>query len=272
MRLTKGKAIGIVSIKGGVGKTTAILNLAHVLSNDYGKSVVVVDGNFSSPNISLHLGHVDHKVSLQDVLNKKVKLHDAVFEHELGFHVLPSGANEGNQNKSNLKEVIQELKNNYDAVLLDSSPSVNEEMFSAIAAVDELYMMSTPDIPTLTTTIKAINVARSKKANVNGLILNKVRNKDYELKAEDMERLSGLPLVGVISDNIKVLEALEKVQPVTKLSPLSNVSLEYKKMAARMMNAPYQEPKWHQKIIARIKDDFSNLGTHKFSTGLKYYR
>ncbi len=272
MRLTKGNVTGIISIKGGVGKTTAVLNLAHVLANDYGKKVLVIDGNLSSPHISLHLGHVDHKVTLQDVLNKKAKLQDAIYEHELGFHVMPSSTTGINSSKTNLREVTNQLKNHYDHIILDSSPSLDAEIYSTINAADDLYVISTPDIPTLTTTIKAINVARTKKAEVKGLILNKVRGRDYEIKASDMERLTGLPLVGVIKDNVKVLEALHKVQPITKLSPLSNVSLEYKRIAARMLNVPFKEPRWDKKALAYLKDDFSNLTEHRFTAGLRYYQ
>ena len=57
-----GKVLGLISIKGGVGKTTSVLNIASSLSNDYNKKVVVVDANFSSPNVALHLGSVDHKI------------------------------------------------------------------------------------------------------------------------------------------------------------------------------------------------------------------
>ena len=95
----KSKSIGIISIKGGVGKTTAVLNLAHSLSNDYGKKVLVIDANFSSPNVALHLGNVDVKNSIRDVLNQKVKPSAAIYENNLGYHVLPSSLDSiGNNN------------------------------------------------------------------------------------------------------------------------------------------------------------------------------
>ncbi|MBI2148447.1 AAA family ATPase [Candidatus Woesearchaeota archaeon] len=273
--MVKGKSIGIISIKGGVGKTTSVINLAHVLANDFGKKVVVVDANFSSPNVALHLGAANNKYSIFDLLNGKVKLSDVIHEHEFGFHVLPGGMGNGfnsNANYMKLKEKVNQLKNHYDVVLLDSSPTLNNELLSTIVASDELYVVSTPDLPTLGTTLRAVKLARDKKMNINGLILNKVRSKNYELKSADMERLSGIPLVGVINDNVRVLEALSKVKPATMLNPNSDVSLAYKKIASKMLSLPYGEPKFHTKILGYLKDDFAKLKTHKWSKGLAYYK
>lgn len=274
--MAKGKAVGIISIKGGVGKTTTVINLANVLANNFGKKVAVVDANFSSPNISLHLGNINHKKTMHDVLSGKSKLHDATYEHEFGFHIIPASIQKkstGNGTfQKRFKQKINQLKNHYDVVLLDSSPSLNDEILSTIISSDELYVVSTPDVPTLSTTLKATKLAKKKKMKVHGLILNKVRGKSHELKPQDMERLSGVPLVGTIKDNVKVLEALSKVQPVTNLSPNSNVAREYKKIAAKITGTNYKEPKWHKKILAYLKDDFKNLTTHHYSKGLHYYK
>ena len=53
-----GKTIGVISLKGGVGKTTAVVALGSALA-DFGKKVLLVDGNFSAPNLGLHLDLFD---------------------------------------------------------------------------------------------------------------------------------------------------------------------------------------------------------------------
>ncbi len=270
--MTKGKSIGIISIKGGVGKTTTVLNLAHTLSKDFGKKVAVIDANFSSPNIGLYLGSVDHKFSLHHVLNDKSELHNAIYEHEFGFHFIPADNSNPEANKQKLKPLVNQLKNHYDVVLLDSSPTLNDEILATINSADELYVVSTPDIPTLTTTLKASKLARENKTKVSGLILNKVRGKDYELKPEAMEKLTGLPLTGVVKDSVRFSEALNQVKPITMLNPNSDVSLSYKMMAAKMVNATYEKPKWGNKLLGYLRDDFKNLTTHKFTKGLRYYK
>ena len=49
------KTIGVISIKGGVGKTTIASSLAADLVNHYGKKVLLVDANYSAPNLGLHI-------------------------------------------------------------------------------------------------------------------------------------------------------------------------------------------------------------------------
>ena len=49
------KKIGIISIKGGVGKTSTVAALGASLAKDFNKRVLLVDANFSSPNLCLHL-------------------------------------------------------------------------------------------------------------------------------------------------------------------------------------------------------------------------
>ena len=64
----EGRTIGIISLKGGVGKTTTVANLGAVLAKEFNKKVLVIDANFSAPNLGLHLGIVEPKVTIQDVL------------------------------------------------------------------------------------------------------------------------------------------------------------------------------------------------------------
>ena len=61
------KIIGIISGKGGVGKTTFSANLAIALSN-FGKRVVVVDCNITTPHLAYYLGAKNYSITLNNVL------------------------------------------------------------------------------------------------------------------------------------------------------------------------------------------------------------
>ena len=266
------KTIGIISIKGGVGKTTTVINLASSLSKDYGKNVLVVDANFSSPNVGLHLGSVNHSVTLHDVIKGDINANKAVHSNELGFNYIPaslSGTNNLAYNK--LKQKLSSLKKDYDYILLDSSPALNDELGATINASDELFVVSSPDLPTLSTTLRAVRLAKDKGMQIRGVVLNKVRGKKYELSPSDMSRLTGVPVVSVLKDNVKVLEALSHVKPVVVHSPYSPVSLGYKKLAALISGENYVEPSLLKKIWGYVIDDFNNFKHHNFSKGFKYY-
>jgi MinD-like ATPase involved in chromosome partitioning or flagellar assembly len=66
-----GKVIGVVSVKGGVGKTTTVSNLGVILTREHKLSCVAVDGNISVPNLGLHLDMAAAENTLQDVIEKK---------------------------------------------------------------------------------------------------------------------------------------------------------------------------------------------------------
>src|SRR4030042_2598470 len=83
------RIITIASGKGGVGKTTLVSNLAAALAG-FKKSVIAVDGNLTTANLGIHLGIPLYPVTLQDVLNGKARLKDALYYHDSGFRVLPA--------------------------------------------------------------------------------------------------------------------------------------------------------------------------------------
>ncbi|MFQ5475058.1 MAG: AAA family ATPase, partial [Candidatus Nanoarchaeia archaeon] len=161
--MSDGKVIGIISIKGGVGKTTTVANLGAVLADEFMKRVLIVDANFSAPNLGLHLGIVQPEVTMHDVLADKAPIRQAVLAHQCGFDVLPSSLIPKKINPYKLKNRLESLRSEYDYILIDSSPTLNEEILSTMIASDALLVVTTPDYPTLSTTMHAIQVAKRKK-------------------------------------------------------------------------------------------------------------
>lgn len=267
-----GKIIGVISIKGGVGKTTTVANLAATLTHDFGKKVLAVDANFTAPNLGLHLGVTNQQPNLHSVLANKALIHEAIYEHEFGFHILPTSLINYEVNPFLLRDKISSLRKSYDYVLVDSSPNLNSEMLSTILSSDELIVVTTPDYPTLSCTLKAIKVAKQKKTPIAGIIINKVQNKSYELNVEDIEKATGTPVIGVIRDNNKVVEALSQVTPVSLFSPISDPSIGYKTTAAIISESFYKRPNTVLRSINTLKESFDNIKNHNFSASLSYYR
>ena len=81
----RAKVFGIIALKGGVGKTTVVSNLGASLARDYGKKVLMIDANFSTPHLGLHLGLLAPKYTLHHVLNDDHSIFEAIYQHELGF-------------------------------------------------------------------------------------------------------------------------------------------------------------------------------------------
>ena len=242
------KVVGVVSIKGGVGKTTAVCNLGAVLAQEFNKKVLLIDANFSAPNLGLHIGLVNPKNTLHDVLLSKIPAHKAIYSHELGFDIMPGNLLNIRVNPYKLKEKLKDLKENYDYILLDSSPNLNEEILSTMLAADELLVVTSPDYTTLSTTMHAVKVAKGKNIPITGLILNRVYNKKFELSLQDIEQATDVPVVCVLGHDTRVLEALALTKPFVSHAPRSNSVVELKKLGAFITGEDYRDSRFSSKF------------------------
>ena len=247
-----GKITGIISLKGGVGKTSSVANLGAVLASEFGKKTLVIDANFSAPNLGLHLGLVEPAATIHDILLDKAQVNEAIYEHESGFHFIPGAYVSRKIKPFKLKHKISYLKDYYDMILIDSSPNLNEEMLATMIASDELLVVTTPDYPTLSTTLRAVRLAKQKRTPITGLILNRVRNKKFELSIEDIEEAAQVPVLSVLPEDISVLEALAATKPVALHKPRANAAIEYKKLAACLVGERYEDPR----LLSRLKSIF----------------
>ena len=245
------RTIGIISIKGGVGKTSCTINLASALAS-LNKKTLAIDANYSAPNLGMHVGMIKPDITLNEVMNRGIDVSNAIYSYHDGLHILPSSIVGRKVNPNDLKNKLKNIKHNYEVMVIDSSPNLNEEMLSTIAASDELLVVTTPDFPTLSCTIHAIKVAKRKNTPITGLVLNKVRNKHYELDTEDIESACDAPVLAMLPDSNDMLEALALSKPVLHHRPNAEISVEYMKLAASLIGEKYSDPR----IFSQIKNMF----------------
>ncbi|MEK6898390.1 MAG: AAA family ATPase [Nanoarchaeota archaeon] len=232
------KVIGILSLKGGVGKTSTVISLGDAIS-DFGKKVLLVDGNLSAPNLGLHLKIVEPRVTLHHVLGREANVVSSI--HKFGnFDVIPASVfGSISVNPFELRDKIKLLKRKYDFIVIDSSPSMNDETLAVMLASDELIIVTTPDVPTLSMTLRAVKLAKRRNTPINGLVLNKVHNKDFELTLEEIENVSGVPVLAVIPYDIDILKSLSNFSPYTSYRKNSKGSVEYRKLAGILVGEKY---------------------------------
>lgn len=237
-----GRTIGVVSLKGGVGKTSSVVSLGHIFS-ELGKKVLLVDANLSAPNLGMHLKLVDPELTLHHVLARKAHIQDAIVSYQ-GMDILPSSLFSSEKiNPLQLRQALSAVRHLYDVILIDSSPALNDETLGAMIASDELLVVSTPDYSTLSTTVKAIRLAKMRQTPINGLILNKVHNKKFELSLHDIERTSGVPVMAVVPHDTSVLHAQSEFTPLTRFRPRARASEEYRKLGYVLVGEKYVSPK-----------------------------
>ncbi len=238
-----GKIIGIMSLKGGVGKTSVVASLGSAIA-EFGKKVLLIDANFSAPNLGIHFNLIDPEITLHDIMARRANLKDAIYA--VGdLDILPASMfNNDRIAPLRLKEKIRSLKKKYDVILIDSSPNLGDEGLATLFASDEVFFVITPDHATLSNTIKTVNRANQRGTVINGLILNKVHNKDFELTLGQIEDTTNVPIMAVIPYELSVLEAQSNFIPSIKYKPKSRGSKEYKKLAATMIGEKYKPSIW----------------------------
>src|SRR3989338_750086 len=230
MMSDEAKVIGILSIKGGVGKTSCTANIGASIAHHFGKKVLLIDTNYSAPNLGFHVGLLEPETTIHDVLSDKANIEEAIHPISDNFDVIVADLVGKEIQPFKLKKKIKAVKHKYDYIILDSSPNLNHEMLSTMLASDELYVVTSPDYPTLSTTMRAVKLAKEKNAEIKGLILNRVHGKKFELSIEDIEDAAGVPVVSVLPEDIKVLESLASTTPVSMNSPKAKSSIEFKRL------------------------------------------
>jgi len=243
------KVIGILSIKGGVGKTSCTANIGASIAHHFGKKVLLIDTNYSAPNLGFHVGLLEPETTIHDVLSDKANIEEAIHPISDNFDVIVADLVGKEIQPFKLKKKIKAVKHKYDYIILDSSPNLNHEMLSTMLASDELYVVTSPDYPTLSTTMRAVKLAKEKNAEIKGLILNRVHGKKFELSIEDIEDAAGVPVVSVLPEDVKVLESLASTTPVSINSPKAKSSIEFKRLAAFITGEEFEDPR----LIHRLK-------------------
>ncbi|MBU4069453.1 MAG: AAA family ATPase [Nanoarchaeota archaeon] len=260
-----GKVIGVVSLKGGVGKTSSVVALGEAISQ-FNKKVLLIDANFSAPNLGLHLNIVEPDITLHHVLNGKAHIKDAIYAFG-NIDVIPCSIfNRSIINPLLLKNKINSLKKRYDVILIDSAPSLNEETLSVILASDELLLVTTPDHLSISTILKASKLAKQRGALINGLILNKVHKKDFELSLDEIEKTTEIPVMAVIPHDLNILKSLSKFTPCVGFKPKAESSIEYKKLAAVLIGEKYKP--FNLRNFVRITPKRQEINREVFYEGL----
>ncbi len=238
------RVIGIVSGKGGVGKTTTVANLGSILASHYKKDVVIIDTNISTSHLGLYLGMYYCPVTLNQVLKDEVKIHDAMYDYHIpGLRVIPASLSYNDLKGvdiAKLKHVIKDLFGKTDIILLDSAPGLGRDAMATLQASDEVIFINTPFVPSTMDIIKCHQVANDIGTKALGVVLNMVGKEKYELSSQEIEQLVELPIISTVPMDKNILKSLALKVPVVLYNPNSPSGKEYKKLAGKLLGIEYK--------------------------------
>jgi len=220
----KARVIGIVSGKGGVGKTTFSANLSIALTA-LGKKVVVIDCNVTTPHLSYYLGVKNFSTTINNVLSGDVDVAFAPLDQN-GVMFIPASekfTDLKNVNMQDLEKIVKKLANleRFDFIILDSAAGLGRETIGVMNACNEIIFVTTPTAPSIMDIVRCNEVARMVGHSKFSIVLNMVRGKKYEITPEKAEEIFSMPVIGQVPFDENVMDATAEGVPILWYKPNS---------------------------------------------------
>lgn len=238
-----GEAIVITSGKGGVGKTTTTANLGTALALQ-GKRVCLVDTDIGLRNLDVVLGLENRIIyDLVDVIEGRCKTHQALVKDKRvdeKLYLLPAAQNTDKNavTPEQMKVLVDELKLDFDYVLIDCPAGIEQGYRNAVAGADRAIVVTTPEISAVRDADRIIGLLEKEKIDPPKLIINRIRkhlmdSKDSMDITEVTTHLS-IDLLGIIIDSEDVISSSNKGEPIV-MDPNNKASLGYRNIARRIL-------------------------------------
>jgi pilus assembly protein CpaE len=229
----------VFSSKGGVGKTVLSCNLAVYLAQETGKKVALVDLDLQGGDVAVMLnlspgGTVAGLVQEEDRMEFSL-VNTYLSPHISGLKVLPAPLRPEQAEvvaPEHVEEILSLLKNNFDYVIVDTSPLFNDLNLSALEMADDILLTFTRDLPA----IKHVKTDLEILENLNlagkvKLIMNQ-STLDYGIKLSDLEKsLNASPAAIVPYDEKTVLSSINKGHPFVLTQANSKIAHSIKSFA-----------------------------------------
>lgn len=232
------RVILIGSGKGGVGKTTITANLGIALSL-LGEDVLILDMDINMANLELVLGLEGKPVTLQDVLSGKAEIFNAVYEGQGGVKIVPAGLSIPNfkyVKRERLEEVLKRLIGTVDILLLDSPAGLERDALSAMALADEMVLVTTPEVISMSDTLKTKLVADQMGIEILGVVVNREPVSHEFLNSQEIEAILEVPILSIIPENTKLRKLYSQGESILMEEPESKTSINFNRLAKYLLD------------------------------------
>ncbi len=264
-----GRVIVITSGKGGVGKTTTNANIGTALART-GKKVVMIDTDLGLRNLDLLLGLENRIVyTIVDVVEERCKLKQALVKDKKNPNLCLLAAAQTRDKtavtEEQLKDICEELKKDFDFILVDCPAGIEQGFQNAVAGASEAIVVTTPEMSAVRDADRIIGLLEAKEEIKSyKLLINRVRPNMIEtndmMSVEDVQEILSTPIIGVIPEDAGIITSTNKGEPIVNDNK-SLAGLAYNNVARRIMgeDVPLLNLKEDNSVAGKVKKFFSNL-------------
>ena len=235
------QVITLTSGKGGVGKTTAVANIAVALASS-GSKVVCIDGDIGLRNLDVILGLENRIVyDIVDVIEGCCRLKQAMIRDKklTDLYLIPAAQTRDKNavSASDMIRLVKDLRNEAEYVLIDSPAGIERGFRNSIAAADRVVVVTNPEVSAVRDADRVIGILEAEGKGPASLIINRlnptlVRNKDM-LSPEDVLDLLAIDLIGIVPEDENVIVGSNRGAPVA-LDQKSRAGQAFRNIARRL--------------------------------------
>ncbi len=241
------RVVAVSSGKGGVGKTTVVVNLALALAQA-GQRVALIDADLGTANVDVML-KIDPLFNLSHVISGDKDLQEIMVEGPYGLHVVPGGS--GLQELANLNEwqfgrlltSLAELEKSHDLLLIDTGAGLSKNVTNFFLAADEVVVVTNPEPPATLDAYGLLKVA-SEQGRKHGihLVVNRAESPSEagmvaQKFIETAQKFLDLRVnyLGHVPTDPTVLQAIKKQQPLLVHFPQSVAASSVRRIAQALV-------------------------------------
>ncbi len=246
--LAGARVMAVTSGKGGVGKSSLVLNLALALS-DRQQRVVILDADLGLANINIMLGY-EPVYTLWDVVEQRVALKDTLQAGPNGLRIIPGGsgitelARLDSMDIAHIIEGFQELEGECDWLLIDTSAGIADSVLAFVLAADEAIVVTNPEPTALADAYGLIKAVWEQDGRVAlKLVMNRIQSRDQGVRLGNRltdlaQKALGQPveMLGQVADDPVVARSVLRQIPFYTAYPNSDATFDVGDLADKLLH------------------------------------